>query len=107
MSDTSLTARERTEDPVCGIEVDPANAAHRVAHKGTSYYFCGACCAETFRNSPEAVLERAAQRAGADAGHGSQAEPTGDQLNIAVAPGKYICPMCPGVRSDAPAACPK
>jgi Cu+-exporting ATPase len=102
MKDTSLAARGRTQDPVCGMEVDPASAAHRVAHNGTSYYFCGSCCAETFRKDPGAALARAAESAGVDAAdHGTKAS------SITVAPGKYICPMCPGVESDGPAACPK
>ena len=47
MNDANAVVRERAQDPVCGMEVDPATAAHRVEHDGTAYYFCGADCAET------------------------------------------------------------
>ncbi|MBH0193735.1 MAG: YHS domain-containing protein, partial [Nitrospira sp.] len=43
-------------DPVCGMTVDPAEAAGRHDHKGTAYYFCGTSCLERFRADPERVL---------------------------------------------------
>ncbi|HUF82155.1 MAG TPA: HAD-IC family P-type ATPase, partial [Burkholderiales bacterium] len=79
-------------DPVCGMAVDPARAKHSVEHGGTTYYFCCGGCAEKFRRDPGAALakERAAQ----------------PKAPIPSA-GKYVCPMCPGVESAGPAACPK
>ncbi|MHB1927934.1 MAG: permease [Acidimicrobiales bacterium] len=35
-------------DPVCGMAVDPANAAAQRWSDGTSYWFCSTGCAETF-----------------------------------------------------------
>jgi Cu+-exporting ATPase len=34
-------------------------------------------------------------------------QPAGGQANPASGAARYICPMCPGVESDVPAACPK
>ena len=31
-------------DPVCGMQVDPAEAKHRAEHEGTTYYFCSDRC---------------------------------------------------------------
>ncbi|KGH21608.1 Copper-transporting P-type ATPase [Comamonas thiooxydans] len=81
------------------MEVDPATAAHRVEHDGSFYYFCSAHCADTFHRNPQAMLAR-----GQTPGVG-QASREGAQPDAAV--GKYVCPMCPGVESDGPAACPK
>ena len=90
MNETSSIAIERVKDPVCGMDVDPSKAAHRAEHEGAAYYFCGAGCAARFRKDPEGVLAKASARAPAGA-----------------AGGKYICPMCPGVESSGPAACPR
>ena len=92
-------------DPVCGMAVDPTTAAHRIEHEGASYYFCGACCADKFR----AGLSESARSAVAKpccAGNVDVAPDSAERAAPATA-GKYFCPMCPGVESDIPAACPK
>ncbi len=108
MSDTGTTNRERVRDPVCGMGVDPATTAHRAEHGGTVYYFCGAGCVDRFRKDPQQVLEKVFARDSASSccGSGStkQRETTS---NPTTAVSKYICPMCPGVESDVPDACPK
>lgn len=45
-------------DPICGMTVDPAKAAGRYDHKGTTYYFCGTSCLERFRADPERALSK-------------------------------------------------
>jgi len=45
-------------DPICGMTVDPAKAAGRYDHKGTTYYFCGTSCLERFRADPDRALSR-------------------------------------------------
>jgi YHS domain-containing protein len=40
-------------DPVCGMMVDPANAAASSEHDGQTYYFCSIECKEAFDLSPE------------------------------------------------------
>ena len=46
-------------DPVCGMSVDPASAAGRFEHDGTTYYFCSAGCKETFAKDPDRYAARA------------------------------------------------
>jgi|CXWL01.1.fsa_nt_gi Cu+-exporting ATPase len=45
-------------DPICGMTVDPAKAAGRYDHKGTTYYFCGTSCLERFRADPDRALSK-------------------------------------------------
>jgi xanthine dehydrogenase accessory factor len=40
-------------DPVCGMAVEVAGAAWRVAHAGGTVYFCGEGCRERFTREPE------------------------------------------------------
>jgi xanthine dehydrogenase accessory factor len=40
-------------DPVCGMTVEIAGAAHVHEHEGTSYYFCCAGCLASFATEPE------------------------------------------------------
>ncbi|MDH5563914.1 MAG: heavy metal translocating P-type ATPase, partial [Nitrospirota bacterium] len=80
-------------DPVCGMMVDPLNAAGKFEHAGTMYYFCNPRCLDRFSHDPEGYLTGKHT-------HSMETEPD--------KPGaKYICPMCPGVESLKPAACPK
>ena len=44
-------------DPVCGMTVDPRQAAGTVEHRGRTYYFCSVSCAQKFRADPERYLQ--------------------------------------------------
>ncbi|HXF57422.1 MAG TPA: heavy metal translocating P-type ATPase [Actinomycetota bacterium] len=44
-------------DPVCGMEVDPAQAAGSQEYQGTTYYFCSTSCLERFRAEPERYVK--------------------------------------------------
>ena len=44
------------KDPVCGMEVDPNDAAATAEHGGTTYYFCSQDCADSFEDDPESYL---------------------------------------------------
>ena len=46
----------REKDPVCGMMVDPQKSAGNVVHKGQTYYFCSARCAQRFEQDPEKFL---------------------------------------------------
>ncbi len=48
-------------DPVCGMTVDPATAAHKVGHDGKDFYFCCRSCAEKFSASPAQYLNKPAK----------------------------------------------
>jgi Cu+-exporting ATPase len=98
---------EKTTDPVCGMTVDPATAKHRVEHEDVVHVFCCAGCAEKFAKDPARYLGDAGAKACPH--HGPQGHahaPVAGGASSAAA-GEYICPMCPGVSSDKPAACPK
>ncbi|MGB7934836.1 MAG: YHS domain-containing protein, partial [Gammaproteobacteria bacterium] len=43
-------------DPVCGMSVDIATAAHHTEHAGRMYYFCCAHCQHRFEKEPERYL---------------------------------------------------
>lgn len=45
---------ETAKDPVCGMEIDPSNAAASEEHEGTTYYFCSQACHEKFLADPHA-----------------------------------------------------
>jgi len=81
------------KDPVCGMMVDPLNAAGKFEHAGTMYYFCNPRCLERFSHDPEGYLT----------GTHTQSMEAAPEKSGA----KYICPMCPGVESPKPAACPR
>ncbi len=82
--DDWLTAR----DPVCGMEVDRASAAHFTRHEGQRFYFCCAACQEKFEADPDRYL--------------------GDRPAPAPMPAgtKYTCPMHPEIVTDVFGDCP-
>ena len=112
MNHAETIADNRVKDPVCGMMVDPATAKHRAEHGGRTYHFCSARCAERFRKDPQGILSKgaAAEAAPASCCAGQSHHPA--QAPAATTPAvragdKYICPMCPGVESPEPGACPK
>jgi P-type Cu+ transporter len=78
-------------DPVCGMTVDPAEAAGPFEHAGRTYHFCCEGCLEKFRADPESYL----------AGPAKEKEPAEEPAS-----GVYTCPMHPEVRQERPGACP-
>ena len=51
-----------TEDPVCGMTVDPAAARAKgltFTHEGVEYAFCGKGCLLEFRDDPRRYLDPA------------------------------------------------
>jgi Cu+-exporting ATPase len=85
---------QKHSDPVCGMNVEPASAKHKVDHAGQTYYFCSAGCLEKFRSQPEQYLR-----------HSKPTKPT--EMQPAIATFRYVCPMCPEVSKTGPGACPK
>jgi P-type Cu+ transporter len=43
-------------DPICGMTVDPKNAAGSYTYKGQTYYFCSQHCLAMFKTDPEKFL---------------------------------------------------
>ena len=87
-----------TRDPVCGMSVDPATAAHRAEHAGRSYFFCSGKCHDRFTAEPERYLAPAPAPAPAPA-NGAAASP-------AAGARQWTCPMHSQVVRDGPGSCP-
>ena len=43
-------------DPVCGMQIEPDDAAGTAAYKGTTYYFCSQLCLDAFEADPSAYV---------------------------------------------------
>src|SRR5437667_587227 len=98
-----------TQDPVCGMMVDPARAKAKAEHAGETYYFCCAGCAQKFQAHPEEYLNP--KRIGAALVTLGAAKPAPESLAESapashVSPANYVCPMCPAVHQSKPGPCP-
>ncbi|HUG52570.1 MAG TPA: heavy metal translocating P-type ATPase [Vicinamibacteria bacterium] len=80
------------KDPVCGMVIDPAEAAGTSGVGGTTYYFCATACKQRFDADPPRYLDAPAQPAPAAA-----PAPPGTT---------YTCPMHPEVVRPGPGSCP-
>ncbi len=49
-----ITMANTVRDPICGMDIDPANAVRMIERDGTKYYFCSEGCAKTFEAQPGA-----------------------------------------------------
>jgi P-type Cu+ transporter len=76
-------------DPVCGMTVDPNNAAGSFEYEGKTYYFCSTHCLHRFQKDPESFLNKTA----------AAPKPVPKA-------GKYTCPMHPEIIRDGPGSCP-
>ncbi len=93
----SLTLHDSTVlDPVCGMRVDPANAAGSIIHAGTTYYFCSSHCVEKFRSDSQRYLDGATAAEPSACG----GEPAGDPTV------EYTCPMHPEIVQIGFGTCP-
>jgi Cu+-exporting ATPase len=86
-------------DPVCGMDVDPDTAEHRVERNGETVLFCSKHCRTTFLEHPERYPPTSAHE---DRHHDPAAATVG-----APADGDHTCPMHPDVRQDGPGDCPE
>jgi len=48
---------EMAVDPVCGMEVEPAEAPATASHGGEKYYFCAESCRDRFVNEPARFIQ--------------------------------------------------
>lgn len=46
------------KDPVCGMQVDPKQAAGTSEYQGKTWYFCCAGCKRKFEENPEQYANR-------------------------------------------------
>ena len=101
-----MTKDNKARDPVCGMEVDPKNAAATAQRKGETFYFCSEHCHQKFlSDGASKTSDRSAtEHSCCNADHDSGAETAVTERKPAK---KYFCPMCDGVESDTPGSCPK
>ena len=114
MKDDLSKSATLVKDPVCGMNVDPTTAKHRLEDAGKSYYFCCGHCVEKFKANPEKYLTQATHpdssrvvtlgvpaipRAAAPVTSPATPAQSAEQAN-------YVCPMCPEVRASKPGPCP-
>ena len=85
----------RVQDPVCGMEVTPAEAAATLEYGGKDYFFCCEHCKSKFQADPQWYLKPPLVTLGA---------PEPDPVTATAA--TYVCPMCPEVRETEPVPCP-
>src|SRR5262249_52217384 len=95
-------------DPICGMEVEPSNAAANHVHNRQTYFFCSHHCLAKFKEDPDKFLKPPGNVHPAH-GHehgpehvAPQAVQTDRAKNIT-----YVCPMDPEVRQTQPGPCPK
>ena len=59
----------KNKDPVCGMTVDPQNAAAAAVHGGNTYYFCSTRCRDEFEKAPANHIGAPAQGAPQQSNH--------------------------------------
>ncbi len=104
MESVNQNAHEhRVKDPVCGMTVDPQNAAGFYEYKGQTYFFCSVGCRERFKADPERFLNhQPASPIGIQRGPKQQPVATARGLDTVT----YTCPMHPEIVRDGPGSCP-
>ncbi len=88
-------------DPVCGMKVDPTVGKPTFEYKSETYHFCNPRCVDKFAVEPEKYLKKFRDSSGDTCCHADYNVPSEH-----AGKGGYICPMCPQVWSETPAACP-
>lgn len=43
-------------DPVCGMQIEPDDAAGTIDYQGTAYYFCSQACRDAFAADPASYV---------------------------------------------------
>jgi YHS domain-containing protein len=51
-----------TQDPVCGMQLEPHEAVGMSEYDGESYFFCSSICKEKFDANPERYARQPASR---------------------------------------------
>jgi len=93
------------QDPVCGMDVDPATSEHHVELDGSDHYFCSASCRAGFEADPSAYVGVPVGTGNHDdhrGEHGHRGAPTPVAADVA----EWTCPMHPEVRRPGPGTCP-
>jgi YHS domain-containing protein len=56
-------------DPVCGMEINPEEAAGTSEYMGTTYYFCAPGCKKQFDRNPEQYVVQEGKDTGVSEDH--------------------------------------
>ena len=94
-------------DPVCGMTIDPNDAAGSAEYNGQAYYFCHPSCLERFQADPGAFASgdgKAEGLARAASDERRVASPRAERPGAG--PVEYTCPMHPEVVQQGPGDCP-
>ncbi|GAC1621704.1 MAG: heavy metal translocating P-type ATPase [Candidatus Acidiferrum sp.] len=96
-----LATPQKVKDPVCGMMVDPQKAAGKAEHRGETYFFCSARCAERFQKEPKTFLDSPGN-AGMEHPRSAATDAPAEQKGT-----RYTCPMHPEIVQIGPGICPK
>ncbi len=80
-------------DPVCGMDVDPLDSPHALAHGGRTVHFCSPGCRTKFLADPQKYAQTAVS-------------PEQHAPVPPVAGAMFTCPMHPEIRHAGPGSCP-
>jgi Cu+-exporting ATPase len=96
-------------DPICGMTVEPGNAAGKHVYNGQTFYFCSHHCLTKFKEGPEEFLKSSASgHVAHGGGHAHEhAAAHSPQLVDKTEPRTYVCPMDSEIRESKPGPCPK
>ncbi len=99
------------KDPICGMTINPKNAAGKTEFGGETWYFCGLSCKKKFDAEPETFAKPAA----APRPPHPTVNPASNSMQSANVHNHsmdkadsriYTCPMHPEVRQNGPGSCP-
>ncbi len=60
---------DKVKDPVCGMEIRPADAVANEEHEGRRFDFCSRTCYDTFVNDPHRYGHPGDEPGGGHGGH--------------------------------------
>jgi Cu+-exporting ATPase len=114
----AASGAQKVRDPVCGMLIDPAQAAAKFDYKGETYFFCNPGCLKKFQANPDVYLSTVPVASGPQLAVLQPSQKSAVPLvtlgaapQISTAPGQadtiYTCPMHPEVRQQGPGSCPK
>ncbi len=84
----AMAEKEKVIDPVCGMSINPEEAAGKTEHNHQTYYFCSMHCEHKFLDNPDA--------------YSTDSKPS----DSTVSDGDYTCPMHPEIVQKGPGSCP-
>ena len=100
-------------DPICHMEVDESTSLSTEKNRETFYFCCESCRQKFLKFGANDSADGSCCHGDQPMKHTHLLPVMGqDAVPLSISPagaasGKYICPMCPGIESDVPAACSK